>query len=330
MKAFLTLEEVRKRSLPYVLYLLAITAVIYIFFGLFGWIKLLFIQYFIDLFLIGLIFFLLHLYKKEQITYKQIVYIGLVVGFLDATFILIFNNYNELRLLWFFLLVPFAYLYGGKYEGIITSSATLLVMALLEPYLGYTSQAFLTFYFVVIILSLVLLFFIINFEILSNVIYKTQQELDRSAHMDYLTGVLNRRGFFEAMTHMKGGILALCDLDDFKVINDTYGHKVGDLYLKAFVKELQEATRSSDIVARLGGDEFVVFFKNAKVDGIKQKMERFYKEHENKKFMIDEIELPLRFSCGITSLSESIDKSLERADRALYEAKKDKHSFRVC
>ncbi len=327
MKAFLTLEEVRKRSLPYVLYLLAITAIIYIFFGLFGWIKLLFIQYFIDLFLIGLIFFLLHLYKKEQITYKQIVYIGLVVGFLDATFILIFNNYNELRLLWFFLLVPFAFLYGGRHAGILISSATLLVMALLEPYLGYTSQAFLTFYFVVITLSLVLLFFIINFEILSNVIYKTQQELDRSAHMDYLTGILNRRGFFETTEGAKKGVLALFDLDEFKEINDTYGHKVGDLYLKAFTKELKSATRSSDIVARLGGDEFVVFFKDADIDGIRQWIERFYKEHENKSVDIDRFKLPLRFSCGIASLEESIDKSLERADKALYEAKKQKHSL---
>lgn len=85
------------------------------------------------------------------------------------------------------------------------------------------------------------------------------------ANNDYLTGLLNRRAFFTAMDSyqresqaMDSFSLAMFDLDDFKKINDTYGHEAGDLVLKTFSEIIKKHMRSADIAARFGGEEFCV------------------------------------------------------------------------
>lgn len=91
------------------------------------------------------------------------------------------------------------------------------------------------------------------------------------ARTDPLTGLLNRRGFFEEVTRRtarlaRGGqpaCLIYLDLDNFKLVNDTYGHEAGDAALVALCRTLRESSRPGDVVARLGGDEFVLW-----LDGI--------------------------------------------------------------
>src|SRR3546814_1418393 len=81
-----------------------------------------------------------------------------------------------------------------------------------------------------------------------------------------MTGLLNRRGFglelsralARARRQNESGLLVMCDLDNFKAINDTYGHPAGDAILRAVGKALKRNTRESDYVARVGGDEFAV------------------------------------------------------------------------
>ena len=94
------------------------------------------------------------------------------------------------------------------------------------------------------------------------------RQLSEQAHLDSLTGVLNRRQmeatlqleFSRAVQRDRPLSLAFIDLDDFKKINDTHGHLVGDQVLKSFATHLQEQLRGSDTVARFGGEEFVVLF----------------------------------------------------------------------
>ena len=94
------------------------------------------------------------------------------------------------------------------------------------------------------------------------------RQLSEQAHLDSLTGVLNRRQmeatlqleFSRAVQRDRPLSLAFIDLDDFKKINDTHGHLVGDQVLKSFTTHLQEHLRSTDTVARFGGEEFVVLF----------------------------------------------------------------------
>src|SRR5690606_9610578 len=101
--------------------------------------------------------------------------------------------------------------------------------------------------------------------------------LEKQVTMDELTGLLNRRGFFDTFDreidrtnrgHSQGGLLVLIDLDNFKMINDTYGHQAGDAALKLVAKTLVTESRRMDACARLGGDEFIVLLANTDRDSV--------------------------------------------------------------
>ena len=100
-----------------------------------------------------------------------------------------------------------------------------------------------------------------------------EEELIRQAHIDYLTGVNNRRYFMERAelelrrANRCGNKLSIfmLDIDHFKMINDRYGHKVGDLVLKMLAEVCQSALRDIDVLARMGGEEFAVLLPEQKV-----------------------------------------------------------------
>ncbi len=99
---------------------------------------------------------------------------------------------------------------------------------------------------------------------------KQLKSLEQHAQIDPLTGLLNRAFFeehFELLLHTAKRnnqtlVIVLIDLDDFKKINDTLGHKAGDKLLKTVARRLKDCARKSDVVARLGGDEFVLIINN--------------------------------------------------------------------
>lgn len=124
------------------------------------------------------------------------------------------------------------------------------------------------------------------------------------------------------------GALVILDLDDFKTINDTYGHLEGDHALKTLTQVLLATFRRRDIIGRLGGDEFLVFIKDmTEQDILDKRMEQFYESlHKAGK-------IPLTCSVGIALVYPegfSYEKSLEQADHALYYSKehgKDRYTY---
>ncbi|MGA5300944.1 putative bifunctional diguanylate cyclase/phosphodiesterase [Nucisporomicrobium flavum] len=153
--------------------------------------------------------------------------------------------------------------------------------------------------------------------------------LDHSATHDGLTGLANR-ALFQTRLHTAltaaGGrpvAVALIDLDDFKEVNDTLGHEVGDLLLAEVAQRLAACVRAGDTVARLGGDEFVVVLDDADpaaADLAAERMTRTLHEPVH----ADGHELPIRASIGIADGHSGDDPSvlLRRADVAMYAAKK--------
>ncbi|MDG3039695.1 GGDEF domain-containing protein [Roseicyclus marinus] len=152
-----------------------------------------------------------------------------------------------------------------------------------------------------------------------------------------MTGVANRTAFSNHVGHSinvherQGGqsTLVLLDLDDFKMINDRYGHAAGDAVLKSVASVLSRHTRKTDIVARLGGDEFALFFSNTS-DSFdkKKKISKIMMEIE-KKIEFDGHIIKVAASAGIASYphdADNADDLLKRADLALYMAKKTKGS----
>jgi diguanylate cyclase (GGDEF)-like protein/PAS domain S-box-containing protein len=168
---------------------------------------------------------------------------------------------------------------------------------------------------------------------LGSVIQRKQAEeaLAEQAVRDTLTNLYNRRYFNhriqEEITRAdrKGDTLALllCDLDHFKIINDTQGHHTGDTVLKAVAQGIQESTRGTDLVFRWGGDEIVVVLTEANREGVLIAAERIRKGV--RKVVSDQANVKMDLSIGVALYPEhgrTVDDLIRLADRALYIAKK--------
>ncbi|MDR3394849.1 MAG: diguanylate cyclase, partial [Parasulfuritortus sp.] len=158
-------------------------------------------------------------------------------------------------------------------------------------------------------------------------------KLAREAHTDALTGCANRRHFLElaqqelARIRRYGGklsVLAL-DLDHFKLVNDRHGHHVGDLALKTLVGVCRDTLREEDVVGRLGGEEFCVLLPETGHETAIEVAERLRRAVADADVYVNGKPL-VRFTTSIgvstaTTMDLNIDRLLDRADQALYEAK---------
>ena len=156
------------------------------------------------------------------------------------------------------------------------------------------------------------------------------------AFTDPLTGVYNRRymsahldrKIMEIATAEKPVSVILFDIDHFKAINDTYGHGPGDQVLKQLAARVSNNLRSFDLVARYGGEEFVVIMPDTNAEIALRVADRLRAHVAEQTFQVEGLETPLEVtvSMGVTTAldpSETADTILERADRALYQAKSE-------
>jgi len=160
------------------------------------------------------------------------------------------------------------------------------------------------------------------------------KELKLLASTDPLTKLYNRRYF----TKTSAQILAISkrnqldlsiimlDVDEFKRVNDTYGHAVGDDVLIAIATTLKEFTRESDVICRFGGEEFIILLPETNVEGAKIIAEKIRLAIKDKVVHINNtVELKSTVSIGVSQVDLQSDKHIEtsihRADKALYEAK---------
>ncbi len=156
------------------------------------------------------------------------------------------------------------------------------------------------------------------------------QEVYKMALLDPLTGLFNRRYIEQRLQdeiarsqrHGRPLSVILFDLDEFKQVNDTYGHGAGDSLLKAFADKLSRATRGSDASSRYGGDEFLVVLPECKPENVQHVLKRL----EGIRVDIEGRSLPIALSAGWAELlsGESAQDLLARADAALYANKRAK------
>ena len=160
-----------------------------------------------------------------------------------------------------------------------------------------------------------------------------ERRLAHMAYTDYLTGLPNRSYFFEmaqkefarARRYGEPLAIAMIDLDHFKLVNDTYGHEVGDMVLKEVARVCRVTLRESDLIGRIGGEEFAVLWPNADRAHASDAAERLRAAIDIAKLPLEH-GLPVQFtaSLGVATITEAdanIDVILHRADKALYEAK---------
>ncbi|MDC7232868.1 MAG: diguanylate cyclase [Spirochaetales bacterium] len=162
-----------------------------------------------------------------------------------------------------------------------------------------------------------------------------EEELYRKASLDPLTRIANRGSFDSRFTQMIEDLqnkgqkfsLLLLDIDDFKKVNDTWGHAVGDKALKHVTRIMQNTLRDDDFAARFGGEEFVILLHCDTAETSESIAERIRCNVEAKPLVLSEGTVPLTISIGIFNALEfssdlNYETILNKADEAMYEAKK--------
>jgi diguanylate cyclase (GGDEF)-like protein len=160
-----------------------------------------------------------------------------------------------------------------------------------------------------------------------------ERRLAELATTDELTGLSNRRHFLESGTReversrRSGAPLALLmlDLDNFKDVNDRYGHPTGDTVLRLFSETCAKTLRCTDIIGRLGGEEFGILLPDTDAEGAKTLAERVRQDIERTAFPSAGGRFSITVSIGIATMTDpedSLNDLMHRSDHALYESKR--------
>ncbi len=162
---------------------------------------------------------------------------------------------------------------------------------------------------------------------------KAIYKLKKLSREDALTGLLNRRMILERATaewvrwrrYVSAFSIMIIDADNFKSINDRYGHLVGDQVLRSIANTIKRSIRSVDMVGRLGGEEFVVVMPETSAEGALAASQNIMSHIRQARLRTDDFVIQMTVSIGIATVSlddKNFDAVLQRADVALYAAKR--------
>ncbi len=161
--------------------------------------------------------------------------------------------------------------------------------------------------------------------------------LRKAAETDPMTGLLNKASVQDEINSAMRdtpGVLMMIDLDNFKLVNDIYGHSMGDKILIRFAEIIRSAIRAADVAGRMGGDEFIAYCKYVKNEDVIAEKARYINDeliHSALEYMGDDMRIPLGVSIGAAVVPEEGNDFLtiyKKADKALYNVKQgSKHGF---
>jgi diguanylate cyclase (GGDEF)-like protein len=160
------------------------------------------------------------------------------------------------------------------------------------------------------------------------------EELQELSNRDPLTHSYNRRYFSDVSQKMLNLAsranhslsVIILDIDNFKTINDNYGHSVGDNVIITLARSLEEYVRTSDVISRFGGEEFVILLYNVSLNNGKKIAEKIRKNVENLKIETKQGDVEFTLSLGVAQYDKeqdynNLEHTITRADKALYLAK---------
>ncbi len=172
------------------------------------------------------------------------------------------------------------------------------------------------------------------FSIVAFILSRLKKTIEREknlARIDFLTDIPNLKGFYEfgnreiekCKRYKRKLSVAYIDCDNFKQVNDTYGHEMGDKLLKLIADTIQDNIRNTDLVARLGGDEFVIMLDETGEDTVRHVIERV---HNNLKAAVKSERFHVTFSIGVAifnNVPETLEEAVKKADGLMYRVKKN-------
>ena len=255
--------------------------------------------------------------NKSLLVFAGFILIG-IIGFID------YLTGHEFAVSVFYVLPIFLVTwFTNRRLGLVISVASTIIWLVADIATGQTySSPFIPFWNSFIRFA----FFMIITILLSSL--KSSLEL---AHTDHLTSAINSRYFYEivqmemnrSQRNQQPFTIAYIDLDNFKAVNDRFGHVVGDQVLIALVSSIRKVIRKSDFIARLGGDEFAVLFPETD-----QEATRIIFSKIQNSFMeaVQQRNWSVTFSCGVVTCRvtpQTISELIRTTDELMYSAKSD-------
>jgi diguanylate cyclase (GGDEF)-like protein len=248
----------------------------------------------------------------------------------------IIAEYNIFLPIWINFTILTAYIATNKKIAIIISvySAGLLLFIKITNLYNIDTFSFMTLLMSVVAFSILGFLISLQLDKYSKENIQQSQKLEKLALIDELTQIFNRRAFFKiakkilnrAKREQKPITLIMLDIDYFKQINDSYGHKTGDIVLKKFVEKIKQTIRENDLFARIGGEEFVILLYDVSEKNLDTIVKKILNEIRQMKIKLNKDTIQITVSLGIYTVKpdydETIDQALINADKALYVAKK--------
>ena len=160
---------------------------------------------------------------------------------------------------------------------------------------------------------------------------ENEQTFHTKLYHDALTGALNRRYYDEVASSSIGPAgVAVMDLDDFKVCNDTYGHHAGDMALEAAANAIRACIRKNDLLIRYGGDEFLLILPGIPADYLQTKLEKIRAKVQDTPVLgYPHLRLSLSIGGAMQTVTDSMESTMRRADHLMYQAKQHKNAVVV-
>ncbi|MEJ2076089.1 MAG: GGDEF domain-containing protein [Reinekea sp.] len=270
--------------------------------------------------------------RKER--FAIVVLVFFAAWFLVNVSALYFLTNNEFRAIWFFILILVAYTILGLSPGLLATILSFITLIVANKFLlaPFSGNTMVTMLFSLCASSGFLYSYTQRFAIYRQNLKEVNNELQDLARHDPLTGTLNARAFYEeaelvvelALRTKKTFSMLFMDIDHFKLINDRYGHEVGDIVLQEFVGCLTANKRETDLLGRIGGEEFLLLLPGTKLDGAKLLAEKLRQKVEQLMPVIEETQIPFTTSIGIAvsrAGHDTVASLKQEADQAMYQAK---------
>ena len=246
--------------------------------------------------------------------------IVLVLGVID------YQTGEELSVAVFYL-VPVALVtwYVGRWAGVFISCLSGATWLITDWTTGHVYSHLLVLYWN----AIVTLAFFLAFTLALSAVKKALEAAKRSARTEPLTGISNSRAFSEVVSreidrarrYSHSLSFAYIDLDDFKAVNDRFGHSVGDILLQAVAHSIKKDIRETDTVARLGGDEFAILLPETGPKAARLFIERI---RDRLSHDVQEHGWPVTFSIGVVTFMRppiDVNEAIRIADTLMYSAK---------
>ena len=260
---------------------------------------------------------------------------SLVVSILFSCMLLFLvytGGVSNTGVLWIYALPPVLLYLHGYTLGLkfVSLFSAIMLFMLFFPYADTLGTEYTDAFKVRVILSFLLV--VLLSSVYESINQKTlirmqnlQKDLTFFLRRDELTGLFNRRGYNDNTNKIisSSGVIMMCDIDNLKKINDTYGHSAGDYVIQKVASCIRNNIRKEDIAVRWGGEEFLVFLSETNINNAYFTSEKIRKMIENTSIDYQKQRIKITISIGISVVNEiiTLNKAIKNADNAMYNSK---------